>query len=324
MCLLGRIIRDRFLAWLHVPRAHRRSPATPCVSAFGLSICVRVDRFDQMRYGALGVVSAKLFEHVTGDLVLLGTGTSVGVPTIGCDCAVCMSSDPRDNRTRTSAVFGLPEGLLLVDTSTDLRTQLLRERIGVVHAVAYTHEHADHVMGLDDLRLMPFHLGHPVPLYCEEIVEQRIRMAFDYAFKDETPTHDGAVPQLVFRRISSTDSFEVLGAEIIPVRLLHGPKFQTLGFRVGDIAYCTDTNGIPPESEQRLQGLDTLILDGLRYRPHTTHFSLDEAVETARRLQPKQTYFTHVSHDLGYEETNAKLPKGMALAHDGQRIPLRG
>src|SRR5688500_4763112 len=126
---------------------------------------------------------------IRGQLILLGTGTSVGVPALGCGCEVCRSTAPRDNRTRTSAIVGLPEGNLLIDTSTDLRSQLLREKIGVVHAVAYTHEHADHVMGLDDLRLFPFYIGKPVPLYCEATVERRIRTAFDYAFTAEEPTH---------------------------------------------------------------------------------------------------------------------------------------
>ncbi len=259
---------------------------------------------------------------IQGELILLGTGTSVGVPTIGCGCAVCQSADPKNQRTRCSLVLGLPEGNLLIDTSPDMRAQLLRERIGLVHAVLYTHEHADHLLGLDDVRLFPFRLGHPVPLYCEPAVRRRIERTFDYAFSSAPPTHAGAAPQISFREIS-TEPFELLGQRIIPVRLLHGPRFQVLGFRFGDIAYCTDTNAIPPESWPLLEGLDTLILDALRPRPHVSHFSIDEAVEVARRLRPRQTLFTHISHELDHAETNAWLPAGMALAYDGQRLKLR-
>lgn len=254
-------------------------------------------------------------------MILLGTGTSVGVPTIGCGCDVCRSSDPKDNRTRTAAILGLPGGNLLLDTSPDLRTQLLRERIGVVHAVAYTHEHADHVMGLDDLRLFPFYIGQPVPLFCEETVERRIRLAFDYAFREEVPTHDGAAPKLTFHRIGP-EPFEVLGSTITPISMQHGPRFTTLGFRVGNVAYCTDTNFIPEEGMGKLAGLDVLVLDALRHRPHVTHFSLSEAIAVSQRLEPKRTIFIHISHDLGHAVTNAELPAGMELGWDGLRVDL--
>lgn len=258
---------------------------------------------------------------ITGQLVLLGTGTSVGVPSIGCPCDVCSSTDPRDKRTRCAVIVGLPQGNLLIDTPPDLRQQMLREKIGIVHSVLYTHEHADHLFGLDDLRLFPFYLGHPVPLYCEEIVERRIRQSFDYAFSADEPTHTGAVPQLTFQRIGP-EPFELLGSRITPLRLRHGPKFDVLGFRIGKVAYCTDTNGIPPESLALLEGLDVLILDALRHRPHITHFSLDEAIEVARALKPKRTIFTHICHDLGHATTNAMLPAGMELGYDGMRIDL--
>ena len=259
---------------------------------------------------------------IAGELILLGTGTSVGVPMIGCGCQVCQSEDPHNKRTRTSVVFGLPGGNLLIDTPPDLRSQLLREQIGVIDSVLFTHEHADHIFGLDDLRLFQFYLGHAVPLYCEQSVEQRIRSSFDYAFSSRVPTHAGATPQLEFHRIG-TEPFEVLGTTVIPIRLKHGPRFDVLGFRIGNIAYCTDTNEIPAESMALLEGLDLLILDALRWRSHVTHFSLDEAVEVARQLGPKQTLFTHLSHDLDHEETNRKLPGNMQLAYDGQRIPLQ-
>jgi phosphoribosyl 1,2-cyclic phosphate phosphodiesterase len=218
-------------------------------------------------------------------------------------------------------IAGLPEGNLLIDTAPDLRSQLIREKIGLVHAVAFTHAHADHIFGLDDLRLFPFYLGHPVPLYCEEAVEKRLRHSFDYAFTDIKPTHPGAVPRLTFERIS-TVPFDILGTRLIPIRMQHGPRFEVLGFRIGDVAYCTDTNHIPAASLDQLQGLDVLILVALRPRPHPTHMSLDEAVATAEQLQPRQTYFTHISHELDHGETTARLPDNMALAYDGLRVRL--
>ena len=253
-------------------------------------------------------------------MVVLGTGTSIGVPVIGCGCTTCTSTDPRNKRTRCSLVIGFPDGNLLVDTPPDLRFQLLREQIGIVHATLFTHDHADHVFGLDDLRLFPYYLGHPMPVYCEEQVEDRIRRSFDYAFAVEARYQGGGVPQIEFRRIA-TDPFKILSQRIIPIRLEHG-RFRVLGFRFGNVAYCTDTNNIPPESWPLLQGLDVLVLDALRAKPHPTHFSLSEAVEAAKRVGAKRTYFTHMSHDLEHQATNAALPAGMELAYDGLRVPL--
>lgn len=254
-------------------------------------------------------------------MILLGTGTSVGVPMIGCSCDVCTSDNPRNKRTRCSVIVGLPGGNLLIDTSPDLREQLLREKIGIVHSVLYTHEHVDHVYGLDDLRMMQFYLGGAVPLYCEAKVEDRIRKSFDYAFSTDAQTHPGAAPQLAFHRIG-LEPFEVLGVRVTPLRLKHGRRFDVLGFRIGNVAYCTDANSIPPESLEQLADLDVLILDALRPRGHATHFSLEEAVEIAAQLKPRQTYFTHMSHELGHDATNAALPESMALAYDGLQIEL--
>ena len=257
---------------------------------------------------------------LSGQLVFLGTGTSVGVPAIGCGCGTCTSSDPRNNRLRSSVLFGLPEGYLLIDTTPDLRTQLLREKIGLVHSVAYTHTHADHVFGLDDLRLFPFYLGHPVPIYCEAEVETFIRNTFSYAFLEAKPTHAGATPKLDLRQIT-TAPFETLGTTVTPLRLQHG-RFDTLGFRVGNVAYCTDTNGIPPESLARLEGLDVLILDALRQRPHPTHYCLEESIAVAEQIGARRTIFTHISHEMEHAATAEKLPPGMELAQDGLRVPL--
>jgi phosphoribosyl 1,2-cyclic phosphate phosphodiesterase len=258
---------------------------------------------------------------IAGQLVFLGTGTSVGVPVIGCGCAVCRGDDPRNRRTRCGLALGLPEGTLLVDTPTDLRTQLLREDIGLAHAVLYTHEHADHLFGLDDVRLFPFALGGPLPIYCEPAVERRIRRSFDYCFPDEDgPQPLSTVPRLAFHTIGE-EPFDVLGRRVVPIRLRHG-SLGVLGFRFGNVAYCTDTNGIPDASWPLLAGLDVLVLDALRPAPHPTHFSLDEAIEVARRVGARRTLYTHMTHDLDHAATNAALPQGMELAYDGLQIRL--
>ncbi len=258
---------------------------------------------------------------VSNQLVFLGTGTSHGVPVIGCGCATCSSPNPRDRRTRCGLVLGLPEGNLLVDSPPDLRMQLLREGIGIAHAVLYTHGHADHLFGLDDLRIFALYLEDDLPVYCDQQVERQIRRVFDYAFDPATRKYAaGGVPRLVFRPMTG-EPLEVLGARVIPIPLRHG-RYDVWGYRFGDVAYCTDTNEIPASSMALLEGLDVLVLDCLRRRPHATHFSLDEAIETARRLAPKRTLFTHMCHDLAHEPTNAALPPGMELAYDGLRIPV--
>jgi phosphoribosyl 1,2-cyclic phosphate phosphodiesterase len=258
---------------------------------------------------------------IRGQFILLGTGTSVGVPALGCGCPVCLSDHPRNKRTRCAAIVGLPEGNLLIDTPVDLRQQLLRERIGIAHAVAYTHEHADHVMGMDDLRLFQFYVGGHVPLFCRESVEVLLRSAFAYAFNNVEQTHIGAVPNLEFRRIDDRP-FETLGARVQPIPLKHGPRFDVLGFRIGNVAYCTDTNEVPPSSMALLQDLDVLILDGLRHRPHVTHFNIEQAVAVAQQINARQTYFTHCACELDYETTNKNLPARMELAYDGLRIQM--
>jgi len=258
---------------------------------------------------------------IQGRFILLGTGTSVGVPVIGCGCAVCTSGDPKNQRTRSSALVGLPEGNLLIDTPPELRLQLVREGVGIVHAVLFTHEHADHIFGLDDLRLFPFVLEAPVPLYCEPFVEARLRHSFDYAFAEGPRTHPGATPQLQPRSIG-LEPFEILGARIQPLRLLHGPRFQVLGFRIGNIAYCTDTNCIPEESFQHLQGVEYLIIDALRLSPHPTHFHVEAALEAIARVGPRQAYLTHISHELDYRQMDSFLPAGVELAYDGLSLPL--
>lgn len=262
-----------------------------------------------------------LTTDITGKLILLGTGTSVGVPAIGCRCETCTSDHPRNKRTRASAIVGLPEGNLLIDTSPDLRTQLIREGIGIANAVIYTHEHSDHVMGFDDLRLFQFYLGHPVPIYCSEKVDDRLRTAFDYAFDDGPKTHKGAAPSVDLHRLTD-DPIELLGATVVPIPLKHGPRFDVLGFRIGNVAYCTDVSEIPESSWPLLEGLDTLVLDALRPEPHPTHFTIDQAIEVARKLKVKQTYFTHCACGLNYETVQPTLPDGVDVGYDGLAISL--
>ncbi len=246
----------------------------------------------------------------------LGTGTSVGVPMLGCDCATCQSTDPRNHRYRCSVLITTPAGRILIDTTPELRLQLLREKVPFVHAVVYTHYHADHVFGLDDARLFPRKLGGPLPLYCTGEVEALIRRAFAYAFAAGTEQlPPGILPQLRFERITD-EPFQVLDQTVVPVPLLHD-RFHVLGFRVGDVAYCTDVSHIPEPSWPKLEGLRVLVLDALRPKPHPAHFSLEQALDVITRLRPERTYLTHMSHELEHEATNRLLPRGVELAYDG-------
>jgi phosphoribosyl 1,2-cyclic phosphate phosphodiesterase len=251
--------------------------------------------------------------------VFLGTGTSVGVPMIGCSCATCQSTNPRNHRYRCAVLINTPQGNILIDTPPELRLQLLRERIGIVHAVVYTHYHADHLFGLDDVRPMQKYLGGPLPIFCTEEVEDKIRTVFSYAFTPgaESPSV-GYVPKLVFERIG-IEPFTVLGQIITPIPLRHA-WFNVLGFRIGDVAYCTDVSLIPEPSWDLLKGLRVLVLDALRYKPHAAHFSINQALEVIGQLKPEQAYLTHMSHELEHETVNAQLPKGVELAYDGLKF----
>jgi phosphoribosyl 1,2-cyclic phosphate phosphodiesterase len=250
-------------------------------------------------------------------LIFLGTGTSTGVPVLGCDCAVCTSTDPRNQRTRPSVLFALPAGNLLIDTTPEMRIQLLRERVRRVHAIAFTHHHADHLFGLDDARLFPRWIGGPVPVFCEQETEDCIKRVFSYAFREDSKNWPaGFVPKIHFVRVRPGEPFHALGEPIVPIRLEHGP-FRVLGFRIADLAYCTDVNRIPEESWGLLEGLDTLVLDALRIEPHPTHFSLSEALAVIDRLKPRKTLFTHLAHGFDHKTTEAMLPPGVGLAYDG-------
>lgn len=251
----------------------------------------------------------------------LGTGTSAGVPMLGCECDVCRSTNERNRRYRCAVLIETRNGNILIDTPPELRLQLLRSKVRLVHAVLFTHYHADHLFGLDDVRPFPRLLGGPVPLYCTGEVEQVIRRAFSYAFTDaagQLPV--GFVPKLEFQRISE-EPFDVLGEEVVPIPLEHA-HFNVFGFRIGDVAYCTDVNVIPERSWPLLRGLKVLVLDALRYKPHPGHFSLNEALEVVERVKPERAYFTHVSHDLEHEAVNRKLPPNVQLAHDNLSFPF--
>ena len=251
----------------------------------------------------------------------LGTGTSTGIPMIGCECAVCTSPDPRNQRYRCSVLIQAPQGNILIDTGPELRLQLLRAKIGIVHAVLFTHAHADHMYGLDDLRPIPRLLGGPVPLYCTTEVERKLRQSFAYAFTPESEGLPmGYLPKLTFRTITQ-EPFTVIEERVTPIPLEHA-HFNVLGFRIGDVAYCTDVSKIPKESMLRLQGLEVLILDALRFRPHPAHFCLDEALEVIDRLQPAKAYLTHMSHDIEHEAVSRTLPPKVELAYDGLCFPF--
>jgi phosphoribosyl 1,2-cyclic phosphate phosphodiesterase len=197
-----------------------------------------------------------------------------------------------------------------------LRLQLLRADIAVVHAILYTHYHADHLFGLDDVRPLPRLLGGPVPLYCTAEVEDVIRRAFCYAFPEAgDPGVFSYLPKLTFRRIND-EPFELLGQKIVPIPLLHA-HFNVLGFRIGNVAYCTDVNEIPGGSWPRLEGLDVLVLDALRFKPHPAHFSLNEALAVIERVKPRRALLTHMSHDVDHETVSTQLPPGVELAYDG-------
>ena len=251
------------------------------------------------------------------EVIVLGSGTSHGVPMIGCECAVCKSDDPRDKRTRPSIYVRYGGARILVDTSPELRIQCLANGIREVDAVLFTHHHADHVAGLDDLRRFNWLMKRAVPCYGTERTLTALRRMFAYAF-EPAPDSPHSRPQLDFRTIDHSP-FEVAGETIVPIPLLHGPM-PVLGFRFGRFAYCTDCSAIPEESSALLRDLEVLILDALRPTPHPTHLSVDQAVDLARRIGATRTYFTHMAHQLRHAETNASLPQGMELAYDGLRF----
>jgi phosphoribosyl 1,2-cyclic phosphate phosphodiesterase len=247
-------------------------------------------------------------------VTFLGTGTSHGVPMIGCSCQTCRSTDPRDRRLRPSIYVEAPGlGHLLVDTSTDLRQQALAHGVARVDAILFTHGHADHVMGLDEVRRFNVLQGGPIPCYANGPTWETLKRSFYYVF-DGLPRQGGGIPQLVANDI--TGPFDAAGLRVVPIPLWHG-KMPILGFRFGRFAYLTDCNALPDEAWPLLEGLDVLVLDALRYKPHSTHFTVDEATAVAQRIGAAQTWFTHMTHDISHAELSARLPAGVALAYDG-------
>jgi phosphoribosyl 1,2-cyclic phosphate phosphodiesterase len=275
--------------------------------------------------GELPVVTERLAANVPSfiaEMIIMGTGTSIGVPVVGCRCDVCLSNNPRNRRMRSGVLLRAPEGELIIDAGPELRLQLIRERATLIRAALMTHGHADHIMGIDDLRIFGFQLNSSVPLYCEEFVEQQIRHTFSYAFTDPAShAHQYAAPRLRFERINAGDKFEVLGLNVEAIRLKHG-ELPILGFRMENVAFCTDVSTISAASKERLQGLDVLILDTLRRDPHPTHLHLDAALKLIHQLRPKMTYLTHMSHELDYDELIQELPDYIQPAYDGLRIPI--
>jgi phosphoribosyl 1,2-cyclic phosphate phosphodiesterase len=256
------------------------------------------------------------------EMIIMGTGTSVGVPVAGCQCAVCRSQNPRNQRTRTGVLIRGPLGEFIIDAGPELRLQLIREDARLIQAAVFTHAHADHILGLDDLRIFGYRMNAAIPLYCEEPVEAQIRQVFSYAFADPaTHSHQYAAPKLRFEHIAPNQSFTVLGIDLLPIRVMHG-NLPILGFRIGNAAFLTDVSTISTDSKDLLHGLDTLIIDALRMEPHPTHLHVDAAVKLIHQLQPRQAYLTHMSHDLDYDSLLSELPDGIEPAYDGLKIRL--
>ncbi len=245
---------------------------------------------------------------------LLGTGTSTGVPMIACKCQTCRSNDPRDKRLRVSVLIEAPQGNIVIDTSADFRQQMLTAKVETLDAVLYTHHHYDHIAGFDDLRAFQF-LMHCAPqCYASQDTFDHIRQTFPYAFGNAVQS-GGGLPKIPFEVIGHAP-FMVCNNLITPIWAKHG-KIDVLGYRIGDFAYLTDCNLVPDDSIELLRGLKVLILDGLRPKPHPTHFSLSEAAAVAKKIGADMTYLTHMNHDVLHERESKSLPERVQLGYDG-------
>jgi phosphoribosyl 1,2-cyclic phosphate phosphodiesterase len=250
-------------------------------------------------------------------ITFLGTGTSHGVPMIACDCPVCTSNDERNKRTRTSILVTYNDRNVLVDTTPELRIQAIRCNVRRVDAILFTHHHADHLHGLDDIRRFSDIQRRRIPCYGNEETIRRIETVFDYAITGKG--FGGGIPRIETHLVNG--EFELFGLRIIPLKLLHGNK-EILGYRFKDVAYATDCSAIPGETVERMLGLKLLILDALRFRPHPTHFNIQQALEVVEILKPERTLFVHMTHDVDHHTTNAMLPPGVELAYDGMVVEI--
>lgn len=241
----------------------------------------------------------------------------MGVPTLACRCDVCRSTDPHDQRTRPSVLLSYNGHNVVIDTTPDFRFQALRSGIDHLDAILYTHAHADHILGLDDIRPFNQKQHSAIPVYASEETIGILRRTFAYVF--EPQTMESSVPQIELHAISGT--FELFSARIMPVPVQHGP-LAVLGFRIGAFAYLTDFSSIPDASKAMLRGLDHLILDALRYTPHPMHSTVDQSLAIVHELAPRQAWFTHICHDLRHEATNARLPQNVRLSYDGLSIEV--
>ncbi|MFP4663764.1 MAG: MBL fold metallo-hydrolase [Bacteroidales bacterium] len=248
----------------------------------------------------------------------LGTGTSQGVPVIGCQCRVCSSDNPKDNRLRTSILIEQGDSTIVVDTGPDFRQQMLRENVQKLHAVLYTHEHNDHIAGMDELRSFNFISRQAVDLYAEKRVQQAMRNSFPYVFTDKK--YPG-VPRVNLHNIG-TGEFYIQGIKIIPIRVMHY-RLPILGFRIGDFTYITDAKYISPEEKEKIYGSKYIVLNALRKQGHISHFSLSEATALVREFAPREAYFTHISHQMGlHDEVEEELPDNQHLAYDGLELNM--
>lgn len=254
-------------------------------------------------------------------LTLLGTGTSFGVPQIGCDCVVCRSDDPRDRRTRAAALLESGGRRILIDTPPELRLQLIAAGCSDVDAVLYTHEHADHIAGIDDLRIFSVRHKAPLPVHGPAETLDRIRHCYGYIFDDATPYVGTSKPSLALHPLEAGRAIEIAGIEVLPLAFEHGHA-RVFGYRFGDLAYVTDVKSVPPAEREALRGVRTLVLNALWWRPHPTHLSIPEAIETAGAIGAERTYFTHLTHETAHEALAAALPPGIAPGYDGLTLEV--
>ena len=251
-------------------------------------------------------------------LEFLGTGTSQGVPMIGCECAVCKSTDPRDKRLRTSVLIQVDSKTLLIDAGPDLRQQMLRSDVKELDAVLLTHEHMDHIAGIDELRAFNFRQQRPMDIHANEVTLAAVRRMFHYAFSEER--YPG-VPELELHTIGR-GAFRAAGVEVVPFEVTHY-FLPVLGFRIGGLAYITDAKTLSADLVDRLRGVDTLVLNALRKKEHISHLSLAQAVDIVKAIGPRRAYFIHISHMMGrHAEVSAELPAGVELAHDGLVVDI--